>query len=418
MTNKCNIEFDSMSEFIKFCKEKRESQEETQNIYFRGENINCEYRLPGLYRTMDSEKWRYPKLIENTKEYYLDLFNELGWKHNEDIFLKLTNIQHYGGVTNILDITSNPLVALFFACLEGNTDKDNKDDGKIYILCSNNKEIEKYYSDDVIELNTILNFIDKSKVNRFLGIFDYLKSKIPEDSSQAKIFSKTLSLEEFFSKFRTNLSTQITQANIESFGEKLFKEAFKKLNIANMDNKIAITVSETEAKEQIVDFLTMFFENNNYVNYLKDQVSHPTLDLKHYQTYFLDILEKEFSDFLQLLDNFVKDKFKYPYAIYESLTKSYIIKTIKINERIKNQQGYFIIPGYVPTQGKEVSRIQETINTNITNTIKDIATITIPSDKKQSILKELSYLGIDAKFIFPEINNIVKSISQKYENNS
>ena len=167
MTNKCNIEFDSISEFIKFCKEKRESQEETQNIYFRGENINCEYRLPGLYRTIDSEEWRYPKLIENTKEYYLDLFNELGWKHDEDIFLKLTNIQHYGGVTNILDITSNPLVALFFACLEGNT---NKEDGKIYILCSNNKEIEKYYSDDVIELNTILNFIDKSKVNRFLSI--------------------------------------------------------------------------------------------------------------------------------------------------------------------------------------------------------------------------------------------------------
>ena len=418
MTNKCNIKFDSISEFIKFCKEKRESQEETQNIYFRGENINCEYRLPGLYRTIDSEKWRYPKLIENTKEYYLDLFNELGWKHNEDIFLKLTNIQHYGGVTNILDITSNPLVALFFACLEGNTDKENKNDGKIYILCSNNKEIEKYYSDDVIELNTILNFIDKSKVNRFFSIFEYLKSKIPEDSSQAKIFSKTLSLEEFFSKFRTNLSTQITQANIESFGEDLFKEAFKKLNIANMDNEIAITVSETEAKEQIVDFLTIFFKNDSYVNYLKKPETYSNLSLKYYQKYFLDILEEEFSDFLQLLDNFAKDKFKYPYAIYESLTKSYIIKTIKINERIKNQQGYFIIPGYVPTQGEEVSKIQKTINKNISDTIKHVATITIPSNKKQSILKELSYLGIDSKFIFPEINNIVKSISQKYENNS
>lgn len=415
MTNKCNIEFDSISEFIKFCKEKRESQEETQNIYFRGENINCEYRLPGLYRTIDSEEWRYPKLIENTKEYYLDLFNELGWKHDEDIFLKLTNIQHYGGVTNILDITSNPLVALFFACLEGNT---NKEDGKIYILCSNNKEIEKYYSDDVIELNTILNFIDKSKVNRFLSIFEYLKSKIPKDSSQAKIFSKTLSLEEFFSKFRTNLAPSDTHANIESFGEDRFKEAFKELNITNMKNEIAIEVSETEAKKQIVDFLTIFFKNDSYVDHLENQVTHSTLGLKHYQEYFLDILEKEFSDFLQLLDNFAKDKFKYPYAIYESLTKSYIIKTIKINERIKNQQGYFIIPGYVPTQGEEVSKIQKNINKNISDTIKHIATITIPHNKKQSILKELSYLGIDSKFIFPEINNIVKSISQKYENNS
>ena len=75
------------------------------------------------------------------------LIQELSLKALEDFaniispFEKLVKMQHYGLPTRLLDVTTNPLVALHFACAE-NTDKD----GEIfvfyeYMLCPNNPKV-------------------------------------------------------------------------------------------------------------------------------------------------------------------------------------------------------------------------------------------------------------------------------------
>ena len=48
-------------------------------------------------------------------------------------------LQHYGLHTRLLDLTSNPLIALFFAC---NDEKEKEQDGKVFCYCSKGDETD------------------------------------------------------------------------------------------------------------------------------------------------------------------------------------------------------------------------------------------------------------------------------------
>lgn len=66
---------------------------------------------------------------------------------------KLTYMQHYGCLTRLLDITTNPLVALYFACV-GEDDSD----GAIYVFAVNKQDVRYADSDRVQMLATLSEF--------------------------------------------------------------------------------------------------------------------------------------------------------------------------------------------------------------------------------------------------------------------
>lgn len=65
-------------------------------------------------------------------------------------FEKLVKMQHYSLPTRLLDITSNPLVALFFACKNYNADEENED-GRLYRFEVKESDV-KYFDSDAVSV--------------------------------------------------------------------------------------------------------------------------------------------------------------------------------------------------------------------------------------------------------------------------
>lgn len=389
-----------------------------KTIFFRGESGCYPKRLPGIFRSEENsdtevEKPMFRTLVEDgTKDYYFEIFQELGWpitSFGSKLFEWIVEVQHYGAVTSVLDVSSNALVGLFFAC-SGN----QKSDGKLYVYRPLTDD-EKQYFGHTISIMTALNFIPRSQIDGFIEFLRALMSEFPEEERPV-FFSRSFTITDIIQKLTDEFNRKIVSANIEEFGEDRFKIPFKVLNIENMGGVETITVSEDEAQDQIVKFLEPFLQDDPYLNYLSGQ-GKQNLNIEHYQKYLLSNIERLLTPFLeQLNQNSGRNEIlKFPVAIFEDIQKSYIVKPAKINERIKNQSGAFIIPGYISYRGISFENMQEKIDESIQQSIRLEYELVIPKEKKQEILEQLKIYGIDEGFIYPDIEHISKAISDKYK---
>ena len=104
-------------------------------LYFRGVRSRDYMLIPSVYRQ---------GLIENEDV----VFNECLCRNPQDFtgekttFDKLVKMQHYGVPTRLLDITTNPLVALYFACEKEDAPKPI---GEVYVFYISAKALK--YSD-------------------------------------------------------------------------------------------------------------------------------------------------------------------------------------------------------------------------------------------------------------------------------
>ena len=113
------------SYYIRSKRPESSAEKDTHSVkfFFRGVNDVIYPLAPGIYRKN-----------EKHDEYFY--FNEIGVRCPE-AFRSLTNLeklaymQHYGCPTRLLDITANPLVALYFAC---DGEQAAHQDGVVYIF--------------------------------------------------------------------------------------------------------------------------------------------------------------------------------------------------------------------------------------------------------------------------------------------
>ena len=122
-------------------------------LYYRG-CINCTWKdEPAIYRGhLERENLFVEKAVCN----YPDEFSNA---HTIDI---LTQLQHYGCPTRMLDVTSNFLVALFFACggweeivVREQLEKNKNTDGTIHIYKVKEDEIKSIDSETVTLISNI-----------------------------------------------------------------------------------------------------------------------------------------------------------------------------------------------------------------------------------------------------------------------
>ena len=106
-------------------------RKETGNLY-RGQ-ANSTWKL-------DSSLTREPKYLASEADMYYDILSLKpdAFENDHSIYERLITMQHFGMPTRLLDITRNPLVAIFFAC---NNLPEAKKDGIVFTFSTDKREI-------------------------------------------------------------------------------------------------------------------------------------------------------------------------------------------------------------------------------------------------------------------------------------
>lgn len=137
-------------------------------LFYRGHSSRGKYKLePSLFRTqelIDSEHLLYRELLAA---------NPSDFSSDASTFDKLVRMQHYSLPTRLLDITSNPLIALYFAC-KSNQDKT----GEVIVIKVSESDIKFFDSDTVSCIANLARLPknDKKQIDFLLSKSDFNNS--------------------------------------------------------------------------------------------------------------------------------------------------------------------------------------------------------------------------------------------------
>lgn len=157
------------------------------SVFYRGQSNELYNLKPSLFRG---------KYLQDEHNIYAEFMTECGHEfedcilHNE----KLQKMHHYGVPTRLIDITSNALVALYFAC-----ENNRGINGAVYVLNAELSKIKQYNSDTVSILSALPKFTYNEKrvirelakeTLRFSGTDIELENRIKAFNNENKIVKR------------------------------------------------------------------------------------------------------------------------------------------------------------------------------------------------------------------------------------
>ena len=389
------FEVNSLSEYVNFV-----SRNNLNNFISRGENKKFDGIIASAFRYQTPIKFQNMIL-----QFYNTIGNDVTNMQREN-FVAFS--QHHGIPTNLIDFSLSPLVSLFFACYDTDTNSDKS--GDVY-------------------------FINKS---RLISINEMVNSFTLGDNLFQKLMQFNLSIAPIIAKLYTyeHTHTQEVQKIIIDWTSKLKVDLIRKRKYKNLFQIINQFRKESKLKTEYTlhSFSQDFDTKYTYSEKILEQLIKSNQDYnKQYSNFSL--YDEEIANCYKLIEVALVDR-QYVYdkdillmlllmrTVFEELfdyryTRD-LIKTFdlpfyfsysppNILSRIENQSSLFVYQLYYDYDLID-PYIEETEHRMIQNISPDYI---LKVNCKEEILDALDSVGINLKFIYSDYDNIAKYIKSK-----
>lgn len=324
--------------------------------FFRGHSKLSYYLEPSIYRIDKKNSPNEPAyLIKNEDKIIRDALTNCpdSFSSNDTLFEKLVKLQHYGYATRLLDLTTNALVALYFAV------QSIGENGELVVLDIPDTEI-KYDDSDVVSILSAISlrkedFTIKTYISYADDVAKTERTRFYLHKMERHELVKHLEISQFFSML------------LEDHLHIPMEEAIK------MEAK---TVYERVLKEK---FNT------------QPEIARLLHDIRHDKPSFAPVIDP--NDFNRVV----------------------CVRAKLNNPRIIRQQGCFLLFGMnnekltkAEVENSWKRTLPEGLNSNDDNRF------IIKDEAKKQILDELKSFGISRQNLFPELDAQAQDIMGKY----
>lgn len=382
----------------------------TENTRFYRGHSNKNYEIkPSIYRD--------EKYIENEDKIYKEVIvrvpNEFEGKTTIEA---LTMMQHYDVPTRILDITSNSLVALYFACLGS-----DKTDAEVLVFDIPEDDVCFSDSDRVTVLANLVKcdkyfYYDKD----LILMYEYCIEIMNTEGRRIKREAPTPI---HYRKLIHNLKNSP------------HKEKFANYIKVGKESLVKIFRQEKHIINNIIPAIEDLVSSFEYFNDFKPQFKKEDIEkllrisfYKKVELLALEAIKETVSKinqeyFGKLLHNIREDKSYFQPIINPNDVNSVLTVKPKLNNpRIIRQQGAFLIFGIIEMNIDSSFEIKPMAKLNEDWILRgekqnnpNSERIIISKNKKKRILDELDELGINQATLFPEIDKVGAYIKEKFE---
>lgn len=397
----------AIQEIIKKEREKDSDFDKKYEVYFRGHIDKDFFLIPSLLRNKPGNKDLVGQACKEIVDNEHIAFRSLVAKHPSE-FAEFTSaieylvkMQHYKLKTRLLDITSNALVALYFACTTESGDVNEKL-GEVIIFKLPKRIIKHYDSDTISAVANIArckptDFIfslrgEKNQLSDFInGLIDpSCKRNKPTYNNYQSVLSSN-SNDSNSTKKQGNISYNSHGILKKDLSTWTPPRGIPQTEIQNLINFYRAKIQEVDTSEET-------FVSNKYKAWFNDQLCYLHHQIKAEKSYYNLLIE--------------------PY----DLGKIWAVNTKLENPRIINQSGSFLLFGLGINEEEIDGSNQLTYTKEFHPQIPDAwiaGRIGIGThcnnikDNKKNIVQQLSMLGIDHSFIFPDLETAAKEINKQ-----
>jgi hypothetical protein len=376
---------DDVTKFVDLANSIKKIESEGETLFYRGvqpyykgkgteyhENFNKDVIIPKLYRDSLNEK----EIIEAALDKYPNEFSNIN--SNIEILLKL---QHYEIPTRLLDITSNPFIATYFSL----DNVPEKKTSKVYIFNSKDfvlKNTQSHTVEMIVSMSRLeIRLQENIKRNLFLygalALCFTLDFYNMDNNEENKIDISGVTIR------------KLEEINNILQGCKYFKRLYKeacadKFECTEYD--IMLALGELISKE--INSYNMF---ENILELIQNK------SLESYSYMFSNtVIAKFIEKHIKSQEEFQKliGEIRRTYSYFDDrinlfdFFQDYIVTTKNANDRIKNQNGAFILMSPLRTQ----------LSKNLIDKQFDVKS-------SSDIMRLLSVLNINREFVYPELNH-------------